>query len=92
MSPRHSQFTPSAPPPGAGGIHRRYALAAAEASERHQKPILVASDLVYTDRAYGNAGPLGVKESGRVAYASGHRAVRALSQMVAYSRSRARLS
>ena len=70
---------------------RRYALAAAEASERHQKPILVASDLVYTDRAYGNAGPLGVKESGRVAYASGHRAVRALSQMVAYSRSRARL-
>ncbi len=70
---------------------RRYALAAAEASERHRKPILVASDLVHTDRAYGNAGPLGVKESGRVAYASGHRAVRALAQLVRYARYRQRL-
>ena len=70
---------------------RRYALAAAEASERYAKPILVASDLVYTDRAYGNAGPLGVRESGRVAYPSGHRAVRALAQLVRYARYRQRL-
>ena len=70
---------------------RRYALAAAEASERHRKPILVASDLVHTDRAYGNAGPLGVKASGRVAYPSGHRAVLALGQMVRYARYRRRL-
>ncbi|MCH6563847.1 MAG: CoA-binding protein [Myxococcales bacterium] len=70
---------------------RRYAFAAAEASERHGKPILVASDLVYTDRAYGNAGPLGVQESGRVAYPSGHRAVRALAQLVRYARYRQRL-
>lgn len=70
---------------------RRYALAAAEASERHKKPILVASDLVHTDRAYGNPGPVGVKESGRVAYPSGHRAVRALAQLVRYSRYRRRL-
>ena len=69
---------------------RRYALAAAEASERHQKPVLIASDLVFTDRAYGNAGPLGVKESGRIAYPSGHRAVRALSQMLGYVRWRDR--
>jgi len=33
---------------------RRYALAASEISERCQKPILVASDLVHTDRAYGS--------------------------------------
>ncbi len=69
----------------------RYALAAAEASERYHKPILVASDLVYTDRDYGNAGPLGVKESGRVTFPSGHRAITALAHMVRYSRYRARL-
>ncbi len=69
---------------------RRYALAAAEASERHSKPILIASDFVYTDRAYGNAGPLGVAESGRITSPSGHRAVRTLSQMVRYSEYRQR--
>ncbi len=67
---------------------RRYALAAAEASAQHRKPILIASDLLHTDRDYGNTGPLGVKESGRIAYPSGHRAVRALARMVAYSRYR----
>ncbi|MFQ5513616.1 MAG: acetate--CoA ligase family protein [Myxococcota bacterium] len=71
---------------------RRYALAAAEASERHRKPILIATDLVYTDRDYGNAGPLGVRDSGRVTYPSGHRAVRALACMVAYARYRQRRS
>ncbi len=39
---------------------RRYAEAARQASERHNKPVLTASELVNTDRAYGNAGPLGV--------------------------------
>jgi acetyltransferase len=77
-----------------GGFHetqdRRYALAAAEASERNGVPILVASDLVYTDRDYGNPGPLGVRESGRLCYPSGHRAVRALSHMVRYSEHRQR--
>ena len=77
-----------------GGFHetqdRRYALAAAEASERHQKPILIASDLVYTDRRYGNTGTLAVGESGRICYPSGHRAVRALAHMVQYSRYRQR--
>jgi acetyltransferase len=69
---------------------RRYALAATEASLRHEKPILVATDLVYTDRAYGNAGPLGVAESGRIAYPSGHRAVAALGHLVRYAEHRRR--
>ena len=65
---------------------RRYALAATEASRRHDKPILVASDLVYTGAAYGNTGPAGVRESGRVTSPSGHRAIRTLARMVAYRR------
>ena len=71
---------------------RRYAHAAAEASRRHEKPILIASDLVYTDRAYGNAGPLGVAETGRVTSPSGHRAIRTLAHMVRYAKYRARIS
>ncbi len=63
---------------------RRYALAAAEASERHAKPILIATDLVYTDRAYGNPGPLAIRESGRVGFPSGHRAIKTLAHMVRY--------
>ena len=71
------------------GFHQRqdlrYGTAAAEASAKHGKPILIATDLVYTDREYGNAGPTGVKQSGRLCYQSGHRAVRVLSHMVRYS-------
>ncbi|MFI5315211.1 MAG: CoA-binding protein [Myxococcota bacterium] len=69
---------------------RRYALAAAEASRKHRKPILIASDLVYTGAGYANTGPAGVRESGRVTSPSGHRAIRTLARMVAYSRYRAR--
>ena len=69
---------------------RRYALAAAEASRRHGKPVLVATELVHTDRAYGNAGPLGVAESGRMTAPSGRRAIRILARLVAYARRRAR--
>src|SRR5690606_35233760 len=61
---------------------RRYAEAAAAASERHGVPVLTATELVYTDRAYGNAGPLGVREAGRVCYPSAHRAVAALRALV----------
>ena len=70
---------------------RRYALAAAEASRKHQKPILIASDLTYTGMSYGNTGPAGVRESGRVTSPSGHRAVRTLARMVAYSKYRQRI-
>ncbi len=68
---------------------RRYAEAAREASERHRKPVLVATELVYADRAYGNAGPLAVREGGRVCYPSAHRAVAALRAMVEYAEFRA---
>ena len=64
---------------------RRYAEAAQAVSERHGKPVLVASELAYTDRAYGNAGPLAVKASGRLCYPSAHRAVQALAALVQYA-------
>jgi acetyltransferase len=64
---------------------RRYAQAAQETSERFGKPVLVATELAYTDRAYGNAGPLAVKEGGRICYPSAHRAVQALAALVAYA-------
>jgi acetyltransferase len=64
---------------------RRYAQAAREASERHQKPVLSATELTYTDRAYGNPGPVGVREEGRLCYPSAHRAVAALAALCAYA-------
>ncbi len=64
---------------------RRYGLAAAEAAARHSKPVLVATELVYTDRGYGNSAPLAVAESGKFCYPSGHRAVAALAHLVRYS-------
>jgi acetyltransferase len=64
---------------------RRYARAAREASDRHGKPVLTATELVHTNRAYGNAGALGVKEEGRLCHASAHRAVRALRALVDYA-------
>jgi len=70
---------------------RRYAQAAREASERHGVPVLTATELVHSDRHYGNPGPQGVKEEGRLCYASAHRAVRALRAMVEYAEFRERL-
>jgi len=64
---------------------RRYADAARDASERHGKPALVATELTYADRAYGNAGPLAVRAGGRVCYPSAHRAVAALAALVEYA-------
>ena len=63
--------------------------AAREASERHGKPVLTATELVNCDRHYGNSGPLGVREEGRLCYASAHRAVRALRALVDYAEYRA---
>jgi acetyltransferase len=68
---------------------RRYAQAAREASERHRKPVLTATELVNCDRHYGNSGPLGVREEGRLCYASAHRAIRALRALVEYAEYRA---
>jgi acetyltransferase len=62
---------------------RRYAQAAREASERHGKPVLTATELVVADRHYGNAGPVGVREEGRLCHPSAHRAVEALAALCA---------
>jgi acetyltransferase len=70
---------------------RRYAEAARQASERHGKPVLTASELAVTDRAYGNSGPQGVKAEGRLCYASAHRAVSALGALVRYAEYRREL-
>jgi hypothetical protein len=51
--------------------------------------VLTATELVNCDRAYGNSGPLGVREEGRLCYASAHRAVRALRALVDYAEYRA---
>ncbi len=64
---------------------RRYAQIAREVSERHGKPILTCTELAVTDRHYGNAGPEGVKEEGRICYASAHRAIRALAALARYA-------
>jgi acetyltransferase len=64
---------------------RRYAEAARQASERFGKPVLTASELAATDRAYGNAGPQGVKAEGRLCYPSAHRAVSALAALACYA-------
>jgi acetyltransferase len=54
----------------------RFAEAAAEISRATGKPILTATELAVADPE--NAGPAAVRASGRVAYASANRAVRAL--------------
>jgi acetyltransferase len=61
----------------------RYALAAKEASERHDKPALSATELVFADR--DNAGVRGVREAGRVCYLSAHRAVASLAMLVRWA-------
>ncbi len=61
---------------------RRYAEAARDASVRHGKPVLSATELVYCDRDYGNAGPLALRAAGRVCHPSAHRAVSALRALV----------
>jgi acetyltransferase len=67
---------------------RRYARAAREASERHGKPVLSASELARTDRHYGNAGARGVREEGRLCHPSAESAVRALRALVDYAEHR----
>jgi acyl-CoA synthetase (NDP forming) len=64
---------------------RRYATVAREVSEKHGKPVLTCTELVNTDRHYGNSGPVGVREEGRVCYPSAHRAIAALAAMCEYA-------
>ncbi|PZC44047.1 MAG: acetyltransferase [Chloroflexi bacterium] len=67
---------------------RRYAEVAASLSEESGKPILLASELAATQP--GNASPAAVRASGRLAYASGPDAVRALNHLWQYARWRER--
>jgi len=69
---------------------RRYAIAARDASERHGVPVLSVTELVHADREYGNSGPMGVRDAGRLCYPSAHRAVAALRALVDYAEFRAR--
>ena len=62
----------------------RFAVAAAEASERYGKPILCATELAVTHP--DNAGPAAVRASGRVCYPSANRAVVALDHLWARAR------
>jgi acyl-CoA synthetase (NDP forming) len=64
----------------------RFAAAAAEASERHGKPILTATELAVTHP--DNAGPAGVRAAGRLCYPSANRAVAALDHLWRYARHR----
>lgn len=65
----------------------RFASAAADVSERRGKPILTATELAVADPA--NPGPAAVRASGRLCYASAHRAVRALEHLWHDARHRA---
>jgi len=70
------------------GQDARYAEAAREASERHGKPVLTATELVHTAPVPGNAGVLAVRAGGRICYPSAHRAVGALRALVARAEGR----
>ena len=63
---------------------RRFAEAAAELSERTGKPILLATELAVADP--DNPGPTALRETGRLCYPSGDRAVVALGHMYRYAR------
>jgi acetyltransferase len=66
----------------------RFARAAAEASDRNDKPVLVATELAFADPS--NAGPSAVRQTGRLAYLSADRAVRALEHLWTDAHHRAR--
>ena len=57
----------------------RFAQAAADLSDRFDKPVLTATELAVTHP--GNAGPAAVRASGRVCYPSANRAVTALDHL-----------
>jgi acyl-CoA synthetase (NDP forming) len=64
----------------------RFAEAAAEASDRHGKPVLTATELAVTHP--DNAGPAAVRATGRLCYPSANRAVAALDHLWRYARHR----
>ena len=69
---------------------RRFAETAAALSEETGKPILVATELAVSDP--DNAGPVAVRDTGRLCYPSGERAVVALGHLFRDARYRRRRS
>ena len=67
---------------------RRYAEAAAAASDRTGKPVMVATELAVADP--GNSLVEAVRASGRLCYPSAHRAITALDRMYQYHQWRER--
>ncbi|MEZ4334561.1 MAG: acetate--CoA ligase family protein [Myxococcota bacterium] len=65
---------------------RRYVEAGIEASQRHGKPVLCASELVVSNP--DNPGPATLRARGRLCHPSAHRAVRALAALVRWQRAR----
>ena len=61
-----------------------YANISAELSNRYDKPILVATELAMADQ--DNPGVVAVRHTGRLCYASGQRAARALSSVYRYAK------
>ncbi len=64
----------------------RFAQAAHQAAKDHDKPILTATELAVADPY--NAGVAAVRQSGRLCYSSGNRAVVALGHLYRYARFR----
>jgi acyl-CoA synthetase (NDP forming) len=69
---------------------RRYAEAAVEASRRHTKPVLVATELAVTDAHYGNAATVALRRAARLCHPSVHRAVSSLAALARYAEFRQR--
>jgi len=62
----------------------RFAQSAAECAAKYNKPVLVATELAVADPL--NPGPVTVRETGKLCYASGTRAATALAHMYRYAR------
>lgn len=89
---RRGRFFPEHGLERMAGFHerqdQRYVEAGIEASRRHGKPVLVATELVASNPE--NPGPATLRAHGRLCYPSAHRAVRALGALVRWSETRER--
>jgi len=64
----------------------RYAVTAREVSRKHNKPILIATELAVTDPQ--NSGPASVRDSGAYCYPTGARAAASLAHLYEYAKYR----
>lgn len=64
----------------------RYAVTAREVSMKHNKPILIATELAVTDPQ--NSGPASVRETGAYCYPTGARAAASLAHLYEYAKYR----